>query len=139
MTGGATTMMLAEAVFPFPPSTEVTLLVVLFSTPATAPFTTMFNVHVPRGGSVIPLAVRALAVNVSTEAGHAPPDVTGPRAASPEGRVSVKPTPVSVTVVFGFVIVKVRVVFWFRGTVGAEKFLVIAGGAVRSAVKVAAV
>ena len=89
----------------------------------------MFNVQIPPGGRVIPLAVRTLAVNVSTPAGHTPPDVTGPTAASPEGRVSVKPTPVSVTVEFGFVIVKVRVVFWLSGTVGAENFLVSVGGA----------
>lgn len=129
VTGGATTVMLAEAVFPNPPSMDVTLLVVLLSTPATVPFTTMVNMHVPRGGSVIPLAVRTLAVKVSTVAGQDPADVTGPTAASPEGKVSVKPTPLNATVPFGFVIVKVRVVFWFSGTVGAANALWIIGGA----------
>lgn len=129
ITGGATTVMLAEPGLPGPPSMDVTLLVELFSTPATIPFTTMFNVQVPKGGRVIPLAVRTLGVNVSALAGHTPPDVTGPTAASPEGRLSVKPTPVSATVGFGFVIVKVRIVFWFRGTVGAANFLVSVGGA----------
>jgi len=43
--GGATTLMLAEAVPPVPPSVEVTLPVVLFCVPAAIPVTFTENVH----------------------------------------------------------------------------------------------
>ena len=48
--GGATTLMLAEAVPPVPPSVEVTLPVVLFCVPAAVPVTFTANVQEVLGG-----------------------------------------------------------------------------------------
>ena len=49
--GGATTLMLAEAVPPVPPSVEVTLPVVLFCKPAAIPVTFTANVQEAVGGN----------------------------------------------------------------------------------------
>ena len=49
--GGATTVRLAEAVPPVPPSVEVTALVVLFLAPAVVPVTLTVIVHEPLPGS----------------------------------------------------------------------------------------
>src|SRR5216684_3073989 len=53
--GGATTLMLAEAVPPVPPSTDVTLPVVLFCVPAAIPVTFTENVHDALAASDAPL------------------------------------------------------------------------------------
>src|SRR5262249_60741658 len=56
-------------------------------------------------------------------------------AVRPAGRVSVNPTPVSATVVFGLVIVNDSVVVWLSGTVAAPNAFDIVGAA--STVRVA--
>jgi hypothetical protein len=55
--GGATTITLAEAVFPFPPSVELTAVVVLFCTPAATPTTLTEKVHDPFAAIVPPVRV----------------------------------------------------------------------------------
>src|SRR5215471_20097136 len=52
--GGATTVMLAEAAVPLPPSFELTALVVLFCTPAAVPVTFTLNVQDVLAASVAP-------------------------------------------------------------------------------------
>jgi hypothetical protein len=46
----------------------------------------------------------------------------------PAGRLSVKPTPLTGTAAFGFVIVKLRLVLPLSGTVALSNVLLIAGG-----------
>ncbi len=58
--GGATTLMLAEAVPPVPPSTDVTLPVVLFCVPAAIPVTFTENVHDALAASDAPLRLITL-------------------------------------------------------------------------------
>src|SRR5262249_8410842 len=53
--GGATTVMLADAVLPLPPLVEVTLPVVLFFIPAVVPVTSTITVQVPLAEMVPPL------------------------------------------------------------------------------------
>ena len=109
--GGATTVTLAEAVPPVPPSVEVTFPVVLFFTPAVVPVTLTEIVQELPAESVPPdkLIVLEPAVAVTV-----PPQVLltpgGLATSSPEGRLSVKATLLSAIVVFGLLIVKVRVV-----------------------------
>src|SRR5712671_306998 len=58
--GGATTLMLAEAVPPVPPSTDVTLPVVLFCVPAAIPVTFTEKVHDALAASDAPLRLITL-------------------------------------------------------------------------------
>jgi hypothetical protein len=58
--GGASTMTLAAAVPPVPPSTDVTAPVVLFCTPAAAPVTFTLNVHDPLAASAAPVRLTLL-------------------------------------------------------------------------------
>jgi len=52
----------------------------------------------------------------------------GVATASPEGSKSVKATPVNVTFQFGLLIVKLRLVVPFIGTIAAPKLLLMVGG-----------
>jgi hypothetical protein len=62
MPGGATTVILALAVFPMPPSFELTLPVTLFWMPAVVPVTVTLNEHVPLAAMLPPERVRTLEV-----------------------------------------------------------------------------
>src|SRR5579862_3026849 len=53
--GGATTAILAEAVFPVPPSVDVTALVVLFFAPAVVPVTFKWKLQLAVAGKVPPV------------------------------------------------------------------------------------
>jgi hypothetical protein len=139
--GGATTVNVAVAVRPAPPSVEETVPVVLFFVPAVVPVTATVKVQVLPGVAIAPLAnetvvAPAVAVNV-------PPQVfvaAGVTATcSPAGKASetamfVRPT------VFpaGFVIISVSVDVPFNGICVGENTFVIVGGAttVRLAVAV---
>jgi hypothetical protein len=96
--GGATTLMLAVAVPPVPPSVDVTFPVVLFCIPATVPVTFTVNVHDEFAASVAPdkLITFVPCVAVIVPPPQAPLSPLGVAITKPAGSVSVKPTPVSV-------------------------------------------
>src|SRR5260370_7637791 len=104
------TVRLADAVFPAPASLEVTLPVVLFFNPALVPLTLTENVHEAFAAKLEPdrpiLPPPAIAAIVP--AGQAPLNPFGVATTSPAGRTSGKLMPVSCEMIFGFVIVKVR-------------------------------
>ena len=130
--GGASTVTLAAAVPPVPPSTDVTAPVVLFCAPAAVPVTLTLNVHDPLAASVAPAKLTLLppAVAVIVPPPHDPVKPFGVANAIPAGRLSVKPIPLS-AIAFGagFATVKLRVVVPFRGIVDAPNVLLIDGGA----------
>lgn len=94
--GGAATAMLADAAAPFPPSTELTVVVVLICAPATVPVTLTVIAQELLPAIPPPLSTTlfdpAVAVTV-------PPQVFvnafGLDTTSPEGSASVNPTPLS--------------------------------------------
>jgi hypothetical protein len=128
--GGATTVRLAEAVVPVPPSVEVTLPVVLFLMPAVVPVTftlklqELLAVTLPADKLITP--VPAVAVTVPAQLPVSP---LGVETTKPEGNVSVKATPVSAVELLLFWIVKVSEVAPFNGMLGAPNNLLMAGGA----------
>lgn len=99
MEGGATTVMLAEAAGPLPPSLELTALVVLFCTPAAVPVTLTLKVQELLAVSVAPdkLITLVFCVAVMVPLPHEPVSPLGVETIRPAGRVSLKPTPVSAT------------------------------------------
>jgi hypothetical protein len=94
--GGATTLMLAEAVPPVPPSVEVTLPVVLFLVPAVVPVTFTLNVQELLAAIVPPerLIVPVPAVAVTVPAPQVPVRPFGVATTRPAGNVSLNATPV---------------------------------------------
>jgi hypothetical protein len=102
--GGASTLMLAEAVPPVPPSVEVTLPVVLFCSPAAIPVTLIEKVQEPLAAIDPPdkliTFVPAVAVIVPTP--HEPACPFGVEMINPAGSVSLNATPVSAVVVLLF-------------------------------------
>jgi hypothetical protein len=103
----------------------------LFSTPAVVPVTFTENVHEPLPTSVaaarLTLPAPAVAVIVP------PPQLPvrplfGVATTKPAGKVSVKPIPVSPTDVFGFVMLKVKLVEVFSAIEAAPNDFVITGG-----------
>ena len=102
--GGATTLMLAEAVPPVPPSIEVTLPVVLFFVPAVVPVTFTLNVHEVLCARVAPdkLMTLVACVAVMVPPPQLPVSPLGVEITNPAGSVSLKPIPVSVVVVLLF-------------------------------------
>lgn len=129
--GGATTLMLAEAVPPVPPSVEVTLPVVLFCSPAAMPVTFTENVQEPLAAIVPPLRLITFvpAVAVIVPPPQVPVRPLGVEITKPAGSVSLKPTPVSVVVVFGLLMVKLSEVEPFSGMLAAPNALMMTGGA----------
>jgi len=128
MTGGAVTVIFALDVFPVPPSVEVTCTL-LFFTPAAVLCTFRETVHDALAASV---PADKLAVPEPASAVVVPPQVLvrlfGVATASPAGKLSVKPKPVSGTPVFGLFMLNVSDVVPVRGIVAAPNALVIAGG-----------
>src|SRR5271154_5264244 len=128
MTGGAVTVIFALDVFPVPPSVEVTCTL-LFFTPAAVLCTLGEPVHDALAASV---PADKLAVPEPASAVAVPPQVLvrlfGVATASPAGKLSVKPKPVSGTPVFGLFMLNVSDVVPVRGIVAAPNALVIAGG-----------
>lgn len=129
--GGPTTLMLADAVPPVPPSKEVTVPVVLFWVPAVVPVTFTEKVHEASGLSTAP--VRTTLVSAAAAAMVPPPHVPlipfGVEMASPDGSASAKAMLLRNTLGFGLVIVKVSVVVPFSATETAPNVLVMLGGA----------
>lgn len=131
MEGGATTVSVAVLeVVPVPPSVDDTAPVVLFSTAAVDPVTFTEMVQLPLAAMVPPerLTEEAPAVAVGV-----PPQVllkpAGVATINPAGSGSVKATPVKATAVFGFVMVKVRLVLPPSGMDAAPNALLIVAGA----------
>ena len=129
--GGATTLIEAEAVPPVPPSVDVTLPVVLFCVPAAIPVTFTEKVQEPLAAIVPPLRLITFvpAVAVIVPAPHVPVRPFGVETTRPAGSVSLKATPVS-AVVFGLVMVKLRLVEPFSGMLAAPNALIMTGGPV---------
>jgi hypothetical protein len=135
--GGATTVTLAEAVEPVPPSVEEIAPDVLFLTPEVEPVTLTAIEQEPLAVSDPPdrliEPVPAVAVTV-------PPQVLvnpfGVETTSPEGRVSVKATPDSAVAEFGLAMEKVSEVEPLIGMLEAPNALLIVGGAMTVTVAV---
>jgi hypothetical protein len=129
--GGTTTVTLAVAVAPVPPSADVTAPVVLFCTPSTVPVTFTLNVHEAFAARFAPvrLTLPDPALAAIVPAPHVPVSPFGVDTTSPEGNASVTPIPVSAAVAFGFVIVKPRLVVPFRARNATPNALAMVGGA----------
>jgi hypothetical protein len=129
--GGETTLTLADAVPPVPPSVEVTLPVVLFFVPAAVPVTLTAKVHdvLPARVAPVRLTKFAPAAEVIVPPPQLPVKPFGVATTNPAGNVSVNPTPVRVDVALLFWIVNVSEVVPFRGTLAAPNALIITGGA----------
>src|SRR5215471_2677615 len=97
MAGGASTLRLAEAVPPVPPSVDVTLPVVLFWVPAAMPVTFTENVHELLAARAAPdrLITFVFCVAVIVPPPQLPPRPLGVETTRPAGKVSLKATPVS--------------------------------------------
>jgi hypothetical protein len=108
MLGGATTVMLAEAVLPVPALLELTLPVVFVNTPADAPPTVTLNIQLPLGATDAPVSeivrVAATVVTVPPQAEKLPSATL-----NPAGSTSVNATPVIVVEAFKFMMANVRV------------------------------
>src|SRR5206468_4311042 len=128
--GGSMMVMLAVAVLPSPASTEVTFEVTLFFAPPVVAVTLTVKVHEAPAARAAPdkLMLPDPAAAVMVPAPHAPVRPFGVATKRPAGRLSVKPTPVSVVDVFGFVIVNVRDVIVPAGMPAVPKPFLIAGG-----------
>ena len=102
--GGATTLRLAEAVPPGPPSVDVTLPVVLVFVPAVVPVTFTENVQELLAAMVPPerLIVPVPAVAVMVPPPQVPVRPLGVETTRPAGSVSLNATPVSAAVVLEF-------------------------------------
>jgi hypothetical protein len=94
--GGASTVKLADAVPPVPPSIEVTCPVVLFLVPGVVPVTLTEKVHDALAARVPPerLTVPASAVAVTVPAPQVPVSPFGVETTKPAGSVSLNATPV---------------------------------------------
>jgi hypothetical protein len=102
--GGATTLMLADAVPPVPPSVDVTFPVVLFCVPAAVPVTFTAKVHDVLDARLAPvrLITFVACVAVMVPPPQLPVKPFGVATTRPAGSVSLKPTPVSVVPVLLF-------------------------------------
>ncbi|MDQ6758337.1 MAG: hypothetical protein M3Z32_00560, partial [Acidobacteriota bacterium] len=120
-------MTVALDIFPAPWS-EVTATALFFA-PAVVPVTFTEKVHEPLAASVSPVSetVPDPGAAVIVPPPQVPVWPLGVDTTKPNGRVSVKPMPLSVTVVFEFVIVKIRLVLPFRGMVAEPKIFVMIG------------
>jgi len=134
----ATTVTLADAVPPAPPSTEVTVLVVLFFVPNVVPVTFTPKVHEALDASVaaVKLMLPDPAVAVIVPPPQLPVSPFGVETTSPAGRLSVKPTPVSPLPAFGLLSVKLSEVVPFSGMLTAPNIFPIVGGATAAPVPV---
>lgn len=128
--GGATTLTLAEAVPPVPPSVEVIALVVLFCCPAAVPVTFTENVHEPVAASEAPerLSAPVPCVAVIVPPPHEPASPLGVEMTKPAGRVSLNEIPSNVVAELLFCTLKLRLVLPFSGMLVAPKTLLRTGG-----------
>jgi hypothetical protein len=120
--GGATTARLADAATPLP-SLDVTALLTLFLIPAVIPVTLTENVQLAAPANAAPDRLRLddppAAVIVPRP--QLPVRPLGVETTRPAGRGSVNPTPLSVTVPLGLLMLNFRLVLVFNGIVAAPK------------------
>lgn len=128
--GGATTARIAVLLAaPVPPSVDVTADVVLAKLPAAVPVTFTENVQEALAASVPPLRLTPVFwVAVMVPPPQLPVRPLGVEIIKPAGRVSLKATPLSVVLVLGLLIVKLRLVEPFCGMLAAPNAFVIVGG-----------
>src|SRR5271155_4265436 len=124
--------MLAVAVFPFPPSVEVTAVVTLFCSPALIPVTLAAKLHVTLAASAAPESTTLVepAAAVIVPPPQLPEIPFGVETTRPAGSISVNPTPLRELLAFGLETVKVSEVAEFRATLGAPNAFEIVGGAI---------
>src|SRR5438105_5712780 len=127
---GAATATLAEAVPPVPPSTEVTALVVLFFAPAVVAVTFTLKVHEALDARVALARLMLLdpVAAVIVPPPQLPVSPIGVETTSPDGNVSVKPTPLNVEAL-GLLMVKLSDVDPPTAMLATPKDFVIVGGA----------
>src|SRR6266849_1812902 len=120
ITGGPATVTLAFDVLPGPLSVAVTCTP-LFCSPIAVPCTFTLNVHEAPAARVAParLAEPEPPVAVIVPPPHDPARPFGVATTRPAGRLSVNATPVSATLTFGLVMVKLKLVVPFSGIVNA--------------------
>src|ERR1041384_4314972 len=129
---GAFTSIVAVAWLPDPALLDVTVPVVFTLCPPVVPTTFTEKVHDPPAAIVPP--ERFTTENPETVPvvivpdPHDPVSPFGVATASPAGSVSPKPTPVSATVAFGLVMVKLSVVWAFRLMLAAPNCFAMLGG-----------
>src|SRR5450631_4313111 len=135
--GGATaaTVRVAVAVKPVPPSTELTVPVVLTFDPAVLPVTLTLKVQEPLTAIVPParLTLPEPATAVIVPAPQVPARPFGVETTTPAGSVSVTLTPVNAVEAFGLVMVKLSVLVPPTATLVGAKDLVIVGAAIPAA------
>jgi hypothetical protein len=131
--GGPITVRLAFEVLPAPPSFEVTCTL-LFLTPAVVPVTSTAKVHdEPTPGDVVRVPPDRLmlplpAVAVIVPLPHEPVTFGVAATTRPAGKLSVKATPLCVTLVCGWLIVKLSVLLVFSAMlVGLNDLVMLAG------------
>jgi hypothetical protein len=134
-----TTITLAEAVPPVPPSTEVTAPLILFCVPAVVPVTFTLNVHeaLPASVALARLMLPDPAVAVIVPPAQLPVSPFGVETTRPAGSVSAKPTPLNVMEAFGLLIVKLSEVDPFSAMLAAPNDFTIVGGAIAATVTLA--
>lgn len=130
MVGGATTVRVAVLlVAPVPLSVELMVLVVLDFAPEVVPFTSTLMEHEPLDTRVPPnkliVLVPAVAVSVPL---HVLLVLGAEATCTPEGKVSLKATPVSAKPGFGLLMLKVTVLVPFSGMLVGENALLMVGG-----------
>lgn len=116
---------------PFPPSVDVTSLVVLFLVPTVVPVTGRLKVQLvfaARDPAVKEIELGAVVVNEPLQTAVGPLEVM----VRPEGKVSVKLIPVRGLSWFGLVMVKVKVAVSPVKIEDGEKDLAILAGAITS-------
>jgi hypothetical protein len=126
--GGPTTVMEALEVLPVPPFVELTVTE-LFFTPAVVPVTLTVTVQFALAATVPPVKLTeedaAVAVAVPPQVLFRPEGVATTK---PAGRLSVNARPFKAELVLGLVMVKVRLVVPFNGSVAAPKAFAMLGG-----------
>lgn len=124
------TEMEAMAMLPVPPFVELTVAL-LFFTPAAVPVTLIEKVQELSAGreALLRFTIPVAWVAVIVPPPQLPDNPFGVATTNPEGRLSVKVTPVRSVPIFGLMTMNVRVLVPFNGMEAALKDLIIWGGA----------
>jgi len=122
--------MFAVAVWPFPPSVEVTAVVTLFCVPGAMAATFMKNLHDELAVSVAPVRLTLLdpVVAAMVPPPQVPVNPLGVATSKPAGSISVKPTPLREEPVLGFDRTNVSEVLPLTCTLAAPNAFEIVGG-----------
>src|SRR5712671_1364858 len=120
--------MVAVAVPPVPPSTDVIAPVVFTWSPAAVASTSMESVQLLLARSTVPTMLIFVGESVTTLVSQVPPRLSGLAISSPAGISSLKLTPVRSVAGLGLVSVNVSVTLPFTPTVGELNAFVSVGG-----------